>query len=109
MKLKIPAADTLFKNTKKSKKISIEDDAMSWLNSEVYDKIVHTEPKLSTSLPLKVTGCVSLEVPMEYYGDKVGFEKFVKENLKPLGYKVEFTHDGVGISEICLISWNVKI
>lgn len=107
MKLKIPPANKVFKKDKKlPKKPSLEQIVMDWLNTEVYDKIINTEPKLSTK-SLKVTGFVHVEVPFEGYHDTPNdFKRLTKAQLVPLGYDVEFTYDGMGMTrDICLIRW----
>jgi hypothetical protein len=106
MKLKIPPADKVFKTDKKlPKKPSIEIIVMGWLNTEVYKEIMCVEPKLSPK-SLKVTGRVNVEVPYEYYEDKNSFMRIVKAQLVPLGYDVDFTYDGNGVTrDICIIKW----
>ena len=110
MKLKIPAANKVFKKDKKApKKPSVEQIVVDWLNTKVYAAIMNAEPKLSTQ-SLKVTGSVYVHVPFEGYGDshnnKMDFVRITKAKLVPLGYDVEFTYDGTGMkSDICVIKW----
>lgn len=65
------------------------------------------EPEWSKPKNGKVTvkAQVVEEVPMEYYSTKNDFVRITKAHLVPLGYDVEFTHDGVGNGDICIISW----
>jgi hypothetical protein len=110
MKLKIPAANKVFKTDKRiPKKPSVEKIVMDWLNTEVREEILSAEPKLSPK-SLKVTGGVYVHVPFEGYGDsldnKKEFVRIVKAQLVPLGYDVEFTYDGTGMgSDICIVKW----
>jgi hypothetical protein len=107
MKLKIPAANKVFGKDKKiPKKPSMQTVVLSWLNTEVYEEIMGTEPKLSPH-ELKVTGLIHIEVPFEgYYEDQNSFKRIVKAQLVPLGYDVEFTYDGTGMGrDICIIKW----
>ena len=111
MKLKIPAANKVFKKDKKlPKKPSMEQIVMNWLNTEVFSEIMNAEPKLSTQ-SLKVTGRVSVEVPYEGYYDTTprsrnDFILLTKAKLVPLGYDVDFTYDGNGVTrDICIVKW----
>lgn len=110
MKLKIPAANKVFKKNKlPPKKPTVEKIVIDWLNTEVYEKIMIEEPKLSPK-SLKITGNVHVHVPFDGYGDSLDnqkeFVRIVKAKLVPLGYDVEFTYDGTGMgSDICIIKW----
>ena len=114
MKLKIPAANKVFKKDKRlPKKPSVEQIVINWLNTEVFSEIMNAEPKLSPK-SLKVTGGVYVHVPFEGYGDsldnKVEFVRITKAKLVPLGYDVEFTYDGTGMkSDICIVKWEHKL
>ena len=107
MKLKIPPANKIFSKDKKlPKKPSMEQIVMDWLNTEVYNKIINAEPKLSTK-EVKVIGSVSIEVPFDgYYDNPNAFKLLVKARLEPLGYNVDITYDGMGMKrDICFIRW----
>jgi hypothetical protein len=107
MKLKIPPASKVFKkNRMPPKKPSLEKVVMEWLNTEVLEAITVTEPKLSTK-SLKVTGRVTVEVPYDGYCDSPKeFVLLTKAQLVPIGYDVEFTYDGMGMTrDICIIKW----
>jgi hypothetical protein len=111
MKLKIPEASQVFNKKPSKKNPSVEQIVMYWLNTDVFRNIMEAEPELTG---LKVTGRVTVEVPYEGYHDSIDnkkeFIKIVKELLKPLGYKVEFTYDGNGVSlDICIIKWEHKV
>ena len=107
MKLIIPNANKVFKKNKTpAKKQSFEQIIIHWLNTNVYDEIMNATPKLSTQ-EVKVTGHVTVEIPPfeGYYNNKKEFERIVMAKLVPLGYNVEITHDGVGMGDICIITW----
>ncbi len=114
MKLKIPAANKVFKKDKRlPKKPTVEKIVVDWLNTEVFEQIMVAEPKLSPK-SLKVTGIVSVRVPFEGYDDsldnKVDFVRITKAKLVPLGYDVEFTYDGTGMgSDFCIVKWEHKL
>ncbi len=105
MKLLIPPAKKVFESVQTVKEPSIETVVLAWLNTNVYKKITSCEPKVSTARPPKITGSVCLEVPFEYFRNQKDFVRITKAHLVPLGYDVDFTHDGVGITELCVINW----
>ncbi len=76
-----------------------------WLNFDVYDELLAAEPKV---VDLQIAGEVTVEVPDVWYDDRKTVIEETKKILQPLGYKVEFTDDGVGQTFICIITWTVK-
>jgi hypothetical protein len=105
MDLLIPNSNTVF-NTK-LKDLDFELEVVIWLNTCVYNKLKTCVPQI-TPFPLTVKGYVGLEVPREYYKNTKEFIKLVTEKLNPLGYTVNFGHDGVG-GEVCTITWSPTI
>lgn len=105
MKCKIPAANKVFTNNKANKEID-EKIVIDWLNSEVYEAIMSTRPKLSPTNPIKTTGFVEINIPHSYYyNNQNEFISITKEQLVPLGYSIEFIFDeSVGFAR-CFIRW----
>ena len=110
MKLKIPPANKVFKkNRMPPKPPEVGKMVMDWLNTEVFDEIVNTEPHLSPK-SLKVTGRVTVEVPFEYSTNPREFQMLTKAYIVPLGYDIEFTYSGDGVGrDICIVTWEQNL
>lgn len=106
IRTQIPFAECVFTVEKKVK--TIYDHLAHWLDTEVYETILDTQPKVSTTKPYKIIGDVSIRCPEFYYSNKKEFETQVKETLKSIGYDVEFGDDGYGEHQMCYIKWSVK-
>ncbi len=97
MKLNLPTADSIRKNQKKAdveKKDNARKIALKFL-----------EGKMKAAILASSNNFAMVEIPVEAYSCANEFYKICAEELAPLGYTAEESHDGGGMYSTLAVSW----